>query len=82
MDSGRYDEWYLAPDVFGVRWGGARFGEMTVEATIARARRLVSEYERGQMSAAAGAVVLLCAVALGLMIVYNRGTGESPLLKT
>jgi len=33
-----------------------------------------AEYERGQMSAAAGAVVLLCAVALGLMIVYNRSS--------
>jgi molybdate transport system permease protein len=35
-----------------------------------------AEYELGRMSAAAGAVVLLGAISLGLMIVYNRSVAK------
>jgi molybdate transport system permease protein len=31
-----------------------------------------ADYERGEAGAAAGAVILLCAVALALMVIYNR----------
>ena len=36
-----------------------------------------AEYERGRMGAAAGAVIALSVVALGLMIVYNRSVLKS-----